>query len=168
MSRAGKTLNPTIPTMQFLTHVFIRTSLSGKQPHNLNSTTLFVTQALCYKVSRAKLRLFSQTWLSSCRATEELNMSSKLILMCLFKVAKLFIKSNVFIFTGAIGQAACPSVMKQRRVRIPQRRAPCSSSGPTPVPEPCSGLTQQTNYPRSKPSSRGTATKDTAVKLVSS
>lgn len=68
---------------------------------------------------------------------------------------KLFIQTNVNFFTGERGQVACPSVMKQRQVQIPQRRGPCSSSGRTRVQEPCFGPTQLTRYPRSKQSSRG-------------
>uniref|UniRef100_A0A671VZY1 Polyglutamine binding protein 1 n=1 Tax=Sparus aurata TaxID=8175 RepID=A0A671VZY1_SPAAU len=54
---------------------------------------------------------------------------------------------------GALGQAACPNVMKQRRVQTPRLQGLCSSSGRTPVLEPYYGPTQQTKYPKSDQSS---------------
>uniref|UniRef100_A0AAQ4NNA8 Polyglutamine-binding protein 1 n=1 Tax=Gasterosteus aculeatus aculeatus TaxID=481459 RepID=A0AAQ4NNA8_GASAC len=56
---------------------------------------------------------------------------------------------------GARGPPVCRSATKRRRVQTPQRRGPCSSSGPTRVRGPCFGLTRLTRYPRSKSSSGG-------------
>ena len=71
------------------------------------------------------------------------------------------------VFTGARGQVACPSVMKQRRAQTPQRQGLCSSSGRTPAREPCFGLTQPTKYQRSELRSPRKRTVDSDAALSS-
>lgn len=60
--------------------------------------------------------------------------------------------TDLFIFSGAHGQAVCPSVMKQRQVQIPLQPDLSSSRGRTRVQELYFGLTQPTKSLRSEPS----------------
>lgn len=84
-------------------------------------------------------RSFSQAWQNPFSDTEDI--------VVLITNA---VNTNVFIFAGGRGQVGCPNVMKQKRVQTPQQRGLSSSSVRTRVQELFFGLTQQTNYPRSK------------------
>lgn len=76
-----------------------------------------------------------------------------------------WIQVLILMHQGAHGQVAFLSVMKQKQGQIPQRQGLCSSSGRTPARELCFGRTQQTKYPKSKPSSWETTRRICAVCL---
>lgn len=56
---------------------------------------------------------------------------------------------------GGRGPRGCPSATRPRRARTRRRPGPCSSSGRTPAPGPCSGPTPRPRGARTEPPENG-------------